>query len=424
MKQFFAYAMVLIVTSFAASCDDNGGNDEYKGSNGVSLSVVTGGNTLMEDEDETVAVSVSLDRSYDKDVALTVNVMGAEPERLVVNPNPVTIQAGSTTATFTVSSAKKGDLTEQVQYTLTMSGLLDDMEMVQTVFVNLRPAATADTELTEMQRALVESWKANYGIDMMQWLGKVNLNGNVVEPGDGLTSYFSEQRTTTLNGTTIFALGEGCTEDKIVLDMVDNPMGMTAFLYNWLRQNTVDDDEYFNFVDEEVPEEDRPVKIATLIDWSKTSQETFNVTLKGLVIDLTDKKENGYDVLFVQEGESVVMGMDGNPIEVDGETFSYSAGSWIPFEFKYTAWERLQKLVAEGNEMAIEGFNIDGTSDPYYYLRYSGITQDEWEADENNFYVEPKGMADFDGGKMTFAFPADHVYAGGYARVNVTYTVN
>ncbi len=423
MKKYFAYAMTALVACFAASCSEDEEPTGYVGTNGVTLTV-QGGNTLIENEDGTVNVTVALDRAYDVDVKLSVEVQGTEPERLTVTPNPVTIMAGNKTATFEVASTKQGNLTEPLQYTLTMGSLQADMEMVQTVFVNLRPATDADTELTEEQQALVESWKANYGIDVTRWLGKVNLNGNVTEPGDGLTTYFTEQRETTLSGATIFTLGEGCTEDKIVLDMVDNPMGMTAFFYNWMRQNTVDDDEYFNYVDEDVAEEDRPVKIADLINWNKNSLETFNVTLKGLEIDLTETGEDGYSIRFVEEGESYVLGLDGNPIEVDGELYPYSAESWIPFEFKYSAWDRLLQLVAEGDEMAIEGFNTDGTSDPCYYLRYSGITEDEWEAEDNNFYVEPNGTVDFNAGKMTFAFPADHMYAGGYARVNVTYTAN
>ncbi|MCM1108348.1 MAG: DUF4929 domain-containing protein [Clostridium sp.] len=423
MKKYFAYAMTALVACFAASCSEDEEPTGYVGTNGVTLTV-QGGNTLIENEDGSVNVTVALDRAYDVDVKLSVEVQGTEPERLTVTPNPVTITAGNKTATFEVTSTKLGNLTGPLQYTLTMGSLQADMEMVQTVFVNLRPATDADTELTEEQQALVESWKANYGIDVTRWLGKVTLNGDVTEPGEGTTTYFSEQRTTPLSGTTIFTLGEGCTEDKIVLDMVDNPMGMTAFFYNWLRQNTVDDDEYFNHVDYDVPEEDRPVKIADLIGWSKTSQETFNVTLKGLVIDLTEENDNGNTIQFVEEGESYVLDADGNPIEIDGETYTYSAASWIPFEFKFSAWDRLLQLIAQGDEMAIEGFNIDYTSDPYYYLRYSGITEDEWDAEENNFYVEPAGSIDFNAGKMTFAFPADHMYAGGYARVNVTYTAN
>lgn len=417
MKKYFAYAMTLLAACFVSACsDDDDPTTSYVGKNEVTLTVQGGNTTLIEDEDDAITVSIAMIRAYDTDVQLTVNVQGTETERLAINPQPVTIAAGSTSATFQVTSAKLGNLSNQIQYTLSLTNLQSDMELVNTVNINLR-ARTGTEDLTEAQKALVESWKANYGIDVTRWMGRVALTGDIAEPGDGSIDAFIEPKTTELAGASILTLGEGCTEDKIVLKMVDNPMGLTAFLYDWLRKETIENDEDFT-----VDEYGSGCIVMPLINWNKDSQETFNVTLDGIEIDLTAPTgEKTYAINYVKEGDAYVLDQTGNPI---GEDYYYSKTSWIPFKYEYSAWTRLLEKVKEGNDDALEFFNADGTSDPEYYLLNSSVNEDEWEAEENNYYVEPSGSIDFATGKMTFTFPADHRYAGGYSRVNVTYTAN
>lgn len=424
MKKYFAYAMTLLAACFVSACSDDEEPAGYTGKNGVTLTVQSGNTTLIEDEDAAVTVSVALDRAYDTDIKLTVDVQGKESERLLINPQPVTITAGNTNATFQVTSAKLGNLNEQLQYTLSVTNLQSDMEIVSTVNINLRARTSAD-DLTEAQKALVESWKATYGIDVTPWIGQIPVAGNVTEPGEGLNEYFVEQKETTITGASVITLGEGCTEDKIVLKMVDNPMGLTAFLYDWFRKNTVEDSETF------ANEEGWSIGLMEKINWNKDSQETFNVSLDGIEIDLTQQDEEGnYAITYVKEGTAYVLGLDGNPItyvyddEVGPEPIAYMKESWIPFKYEYTAWTRLQQLVAAGDEEALEYVVSSATSDPESFLFYSSVNEDEYDTEENNYYVTPSGSINFATGKMTFTFPADHPYAGGYSRVNVTYTAN
>ena len=425
MKKYLATALTLILGVFMVACSDDEETTGYKGKNTVTLAVESGATTLIEDEDEAVTVSVTLDRAYSQNVSLSVQVQGTEPERLVVTPQPVTIAAGSTKATFEVQSSKQGNLAGQLQYTLTCGDLQSDMTMGSTVTINLRPRTGMD-DLTDTQLALIESWKNNYGIDVTPWMGQISLEGDVTEPGDGLTDPFVEQKSYKLNGKSVITLGEGCTEDKIVLKMVDNPLGMTNVLYDWLRKNTIEDEVNFT------QGYGGPI-VMDLINWNKNTQETFNVSLDGIEIDLTEAQtEDGvttFDVKFVKEGTAYVLGLDGNPVnvvydeEAGPEPATYSKESWIPFTYEYTAWSRLLQKVAENDDSALELFNTDGTADPEYYLLPSDVNYDMFESEENNFYVEPKGSINFQDGTMEFVFPADHVYAGGYARVNVKYSV-
>lgn len=425
MKKYLATALTLILGVFMVACSDDEETTGYKGKNTVTLAVESGATTLIEDEDEVVTVSVTLDRVYSQDVNLSVQVQGTEPERLVVTPQPVTIAAGSTKATFEVQSSKQGNLAGQLQYTLTCGDLQSDMTMGNTVIINLRPRTGMD-DLTDTQLALIESWKSNYGVDVTPWMGQISLEGDVTEPGDGLTDPFVEQKSYNLNGKSVITLGEGCTEDKIVLKMVDNPLGMTNVLYDWLRKNTIEDEVNFT------QGYGGPI-VMDLINWNKNTQETFNVSLDGIEIDLTEAQtEDGvttFDVKFVKEGTAYVLGLDGNPVnvvydeEAGPEPATYSKESWIPFTYEYTAWSRLLQKVAENDDSALELFNTDGTADPEYYLLPSDVNYDTFDSEENNFYVEPKGSINFQDGTMEFMFPADHALAGGYARVNVKYSV-
>lgn len=425
MKKYLTTALTLVMAVFMVACGEDEETTGYKGKNTVTLAIESGATTLIEDEDEAVTVSVTLDRAYNQAVNLSVLVQGTEPERLVVTPQPVTIAAGSTMAMFKVQSSKQGNLAEQLQYTLTCGDLQSDMQMGSTVTINLRPRTGMD-DLTDTQLALIESWKNNYGVDVTPWMGQVSLEGDVTEPGEGSTEPFMEQKNYKLDGKSVITLGEGCTEDKIVLKMVDNPLGMTNVLYDWLRKNTVEDEEYFT------QGYGGPI-VMELINWNKNTQETFNVSLDGIEIDLTKAQTTDgvttFDIKFVEEGTAYVLGLDGNPVEVvydeeaGPEPAFYSKESWIPFKYEYTAWSRLLQKVAENDDSALELFNTDGTADPEYYLLPSDVNYDVFDSEENNFYVQPKGSVNFQDGTMEFVFPADHTYAGGYARVNVKYSV-
>lgn len=160
IKKYFAYAMTLLASCFVGACsNDDDPTTSHVGKNEVTLTIQGGNTTLIENEDDAITVSIAMIRAYDTDVQLTVNVQGTETERLTINPQPVTIAAGSKNATFQVTSAKLGNLTDQIQYTLGLTNLQNDMELMNTAYINLC-TRTGIEDLTEDQKALVESRKA------------------------------------------------------------------------------------------------------------------------------------------------------------------------------------------------------------------------------------------------------------------------
>lgn len=91
-----------------------------------------------------------------------------------------------------------------------------------------------------------------------------------------------------------------------MLDMTENPMGMTEYLYKTLRQLTVDDNEYFALEDD-----GSGLELMELINWNDKSEESFTVSLPGLKI--TDIHDGKATVEFVAEGDDYILNAQANP---------------------------------------------------------------------------------------------------------------
>lgn len=419
MKKYLSFAAMALLLA-ATSCDKE--NDDPNVDTKVYLALDA--STLVAGSDATANLSVSLSADAAENLSVNLTVSGADcAGQVEINPNPAVIDAGENATIVSVSVAAVSGVTEPVTVTIEPTGLPKGYKVAETVSLTILPEGTVS--LTEEQQALVESYKTLYGIDLMPWLGSVSLEGDIEEPGSGLSTYFEEPRTITLSGSTLFTLNEESTETEIILDMVSNPMGMAAYMHDLFRNVTVADEEFFANEDAAYS-----IDLMKLIGWNKDSAETFDVKLKGLKITNLDPTTGKGDVEFIVEGEDYVYNSKGEKIWCEALEsdllYSYHT-SWIPFEYKYSAWDRMLSLIEAGNPTALEIMQ-SYTASPASYLGYNDVLEDYWEIDEEedgvvNLYVEPKGTVDFKAGKMTFLFPFDHTYSYGYSRVNVTYTV-
>ena len=78
-----------------------------------------------------------------------------------------------------------------------------------------------------------------------------------------------------------------------------------------------------------------------------------------------------------------------------------------------------QKTIKEGNQIAIDLEEADGTANPAHYLQASDVAIDELE---DGTFMPPVGKKLISKQKkLTFQFVFDHAYAGGYNRANVVY---
>ncbi|MEY8687282.1 DUF4929 family protein [Bacteroides sp. AN502(2024)] len=396
MKKLFVYTMGMFLLSLATSCGDEKENTGYTGVNKIHLSAE---NPVIEEAGATpLTVNVDLTTACEQDVTLNFEVLDDKAGILKLIHNPVTIPAGQKKATFQVVSNQKNLLAVDAYFQIGISAVpVENMALNGTLSVRVKPNPRIPG-LSEKQLALIEGYKAKYNIDLTDWLGIISCRTVVNSPAGGSTTPFASEFERILEGKTIVTLSERSTAELPVLKMVDNPMGLTEYCFWVLKQETIENDEYW-YDENAGPDYARVMK---LLEWNKDNPGTFAMSLDGIHLTKISGGVAKLDFL-------------GEKSKGDGEG-SYPV---VPFTYVFSPWEYQKKLIAEGNPDAIELKEVDGTADPDHYLMLSSVANDDF-GDELNF-VAPKGEIDFTAKKMTFQFVVDHYLAGGYTRVTVTY---
>lgn len=391
---------LLICTAGLFSCSDSK-DDGYSGNNLIYITTEQDP-VIIESDATALTADLTLTRAYEKSVSFEIdvkNLTGDEEDLVTVTPSTITIDPGKKTVSFQIVSNQKEILKADAQLEVSVKSLPEtDMEVKQKLNIRVKPSLR-NPELTEVQKTLLESYKAK-GLDLSKWIGVIPVKVKVVYPGNSNLESLLTEFTKNYEGKTVITLSEKSTEDQPMLKMTENPMGLTEFLYWLLRQETIDNDAFW-FDENSSPLYDEMVK---LIGLSKTSQETFDMTLDSI------------RVMFPRNNKS--------EIEFLGERLNcYSEpGIVVPFDYSYSAWDRLKKLVDEGNEKAIECVLGDATVEPAYYFVNSSVDTDMWGNDPSD-WMESKAELDLSNGKMTFTFCMDHMNAGGYMHVFAEFTL-
>ncbi|WP_273373382.1 DUF4929 family protein [Alistipes megaguti] len=398
MKKVCFWGGVLLTAAVAmTSCNEEKATG-YSGTNKIYLTATDNNAVIMESDATPLEVEVSLTSSVETTTTLTFRLEDDTQELLRLEGNPVTIAAGEKSATFQVVSNVKNLLTESTYITVGIDAaqLPAGMELAEALRIRVNPNP-AVPELTEEQKALIDGYKEKFGIDLNEFLGVMKCTTTLNIPGNGTTNEFSTPKTEEIPGQTVITLSEESTADMPVLKMVDNPMGLTEYLYWVFRQNTVDDDEIWT----QQGEESANQRLMDRIGWTATSEETFNVTLDG--IRCKNLSATGADLEILGPKEDSY-----------GDTYMV-----VPFDYSFTAWDRQKELLDKGDADMQEIYDQGGFANPTFYLFYCGADTNEWEGEN---WLESKGHIDFEKGEMTFQFVIDHAYAGDYTRVHVTYT--
>lgn len=425
ISKYLASAAALFLACAVVSCKGDNEPDTTATQTHIYLSSADSTTSITEDSDKAVTVEVALSAAASETLTLDFELQGSAAAALDLKGNPVTIAKGATTGSFSVKSKQAGILTAPATATFTIIGLdKSKYNLQENLTITVLPQASA-SDLTAEQKALLDGYKANLGIDLYPWLGNVALTGTVEFPGSGNRDPFVSPANITLSGSTLFTLSSEATDNTPALDMAVNPMGMSEYLHKSFRQLTVEDKEYFDNADA-----DYSMRLMQLLNWNDASAETFAVTLPGLKITGIDAAAGKASVEFVEEGDNYVLDSSGNPIHDDINdfdlTYDFSADR-IPFTYSYTAWDRMLALIEGRNPDALELMSAM-LSHPAQYLGISSVLSDDWEIDEDadgvrNLYTEPKGEIDFANGIMTFEFPFDHADQYGYSRVKVVYSL-
>lgn len=394
---------LLSVTVALTSCSDNEDGNKTQQSNGVQMTV-SGEASLYEDATEGVTVDVLLAFAPETDQTIKLSLDNNSDDVATLDNATLSIKAGQKSAQFKVLSNRKGILVSN--RVVTVSATFSDANMHlsgSAPSITLMPRADLP-ELTEAQKALIEGYKTKFGIDLAKLLGKVSVSTSITFNDDDKETYNDGADTRSYEGTTIITLSDEATEDQPVLKMTTNPMGLTSFLYEMMRKQTVEDYEYFNNAD--VPYSYAAVQ-ASAYDYST---DTFDVTLDDIKVNPTT-------------GE---VDFTGTKLDAYGDEIT-----GVPFGYVFSAWERLKAKAEAGESVEItEGdetvsyaladiIEMGGSLNPENYLGTTTIDTNYWES---ILYVAPTGKIDFSAGKMTFAFPWDFANAYGYEQINVSYT--
>lgn len=401
-KTLFMFMALLSVMVTFTSCSSDDDNNSQTQSNGVSMTV-SGSSSIAEDDTEGITVDVMLAYAPTSQQTITLSLTGNDNDVARIDPTVLTISAGQKTAQFKIFSNNKSLLLENCVLTVNATFSDNNMKLSGSApQVTITPKAGMPA-LTDAQKQLIEGYKTKYGIDLTKVLGKIKVSSTVTFNDDDKATYNEGNDTKEYTGATIITLSDEATADKPVLKMTSNPMGLTTFLYDMLRKQTVDDNEYFM----QMPY-NSAVMAALNYDATK---ETFEVTLDGIAIDPTTGNLD-FTAVRLNEYEE--------PITI------------VPFDYTYSVWERLKSKAEAGESVTVDDgeeqasytltelINDYGvTLNPSVYLGTTTIDTNYWE---NNLYVTPSGKIDFKNGSMTFTFPWDFQQASGYERINVSYS--
>lgn len=396
-KQFLSFVFLLLTLSLATSCSDN--DNDYKGINKVYITAEGATSLTIGEEKQVVNATLTLSRKVEVDTPLDIKITdkkGAVVGDIVkISPNPLTIAANSTTLSFTITLADNASLVTAKRLKISIK-TQELMAVEKDLEILLKPSLAVQ-ELTEKQLKLLEAYEAK-GMNIAQFLGKIKVKTTIVSAADGYTEAFASAFTKELEGTSVITLSEKSTVDQPVLKMTENPMGMTEFFYFIMKKQTIENEE-FAYGKWAAPS----WKIVRdLINWTKTSEETFSVDLDG--INVREAKKGISVVEYMGPGKDSY----GDNIRV------------VPFVFAYTAWDRLKEKVKEGNKEAVENSEIDGTSNPDFYLNKTDITKGGYDG---GAFKKTSGSIDYEKGVMIFNFLSSHTYGGDYLVVSAKYSV-
>lgn len=416
--KFLASAAALLMLSGAmTSCKEE--NDEP--TLDTHISVTADKTAVVAGSGEEVTFTLTLSQAAATAVECELTLVGAGAETFVIN-NPAIVAAGTTGTTVTAIASEPIPATENSDVVVSLVGLPEGYDMTGSCTITVMPAVQ---NVEGADPAVLAAIKEAHGYDLTPWMGTHNIKGTIEFPGGGTREAFVSDAVIDINSTGSITLDGDAQTPSICL--ASNPMGMSAYFLETLRKLTVDDNEYF--LDSE---NTSAATVMALINWDANSGETFDVTLPAVKIVNYDPETETADLEFVAEGTDYILGSTGEPIYIDmledNLQYSYHA-SWIPFQFKYSAWDRFLSLYEANDPYAAE-LIYDSTSVPCpkAYLGLSDILEDYWEVDEAedgvaNLYVAPAGKIDFKNGTMTFEFPFDHADQYGYSRVKVTYSL-
>lgn len=392
LKLFYIVPLLILVVFLLASCSKEDNDLKgYTGENKIVLLTNTT-NYMQDNSTDELLVNVYLVNSVTEtvtlDFSLENNVVNQQA-LAVLEQSTVTFKPGEKKAQLKIKSTTRGVLDKEHTININLVKNSSTLPLDKAFVINLLPIRRAEA-LTDKQIELLDGYKRR-GLDLYPLMGDVPVVANVKFPGGGNLETMFYAKDIVLNGYTSITLSERATADRPVLKMVSNPMGIESYLYELFRSETVDDKDFWM----QTPSVQQ---IIGLINLSPTSKETFEVELDEIAIDLKTRKITYLSTLK-------------NILEDE-----YTAA---PFTYKYTAWDRLKKLIDEQNPLAVENYEMGGSVYPGHYINNGDIATDGFTKDGMGYWREP--TATLSDNILKFQFTISHTNADDYVLFNIEY---
>ena len=381
-------AAALIIAAGTTSCEDSV-NNGYEGTNYIYLS---SDNTSMYGvPGESITVNVMLTTALENDAEITFAVENGDGI-VELSGNPVTITAGSTTASFEIACVDDIVLEQNVTCNVVLDESAANPEGINVRDTFSFTVMVADSGmLTDEQQAIIDGFRESTGIDLSKYIGLIDVSmvytGTDPSSGEPLDPE-------TIKGQTLITLSETSQTGKPVLKMLSNPMGIQDKMYEALRTVTVDNTEYW-YAEYALPCYNI---LMTAINWTSTSDEVFTMSLDNIAVN-----EDG-TVDFLGEG----MNQYEEPITI------------VPFEYSFTAYDRELAAIQDGSldPENTPDWADDCTANPAYHLNCDDISEDDYEM--GNW---TQASASVSNESMTFSFCVYRCsFDWDYTRITATYT--
>lgn len=392
----------LLIVSFIgimllASCEKK--ELTYTGENTIYLSIEKD-NVLTTGENGKIGIKLTAVHKAieNHDFEFKIKALeGANPNLVYVKGDKIRLKEGEREVVFYIE-AKEGEKSDidLLQYELTIENFPHkSMKLDKPLRFNLLNVKVP--ELTQAQKGLLENYKAK-GMDLSPYIGKLRVKVSVKIPADGSIEGFLKPDEKKYEGFSIVTLSEKSTNDKPILKMIYNPMGLNEFFYFAMRKHTIENKEnwYSEYTGPAIK------GIMELIKWNDKSVESFTSSLDDMIVGA--KSSDKSNLMIIGKGEDAY----GDSIDV------------VPFKFIYSAWDRQKKLIDSGNKQAKEYHEQGGSAYPPRYLNNTGVKTDEYG---NGIFIESKGTLNFDAKKMKFDFVTSVTDGGDYIVVNVEYSL-
>ncbi|MDE5490837.1 DUF4929 family protein [Elizabethkingia meningoseptica] len=397
LRLYTKLVLFLILTAGSNSCMPDDERSTYRGENSIAFSL----NKLqIEDQsDDYIEVKLMLVKALDKELTIDLNLQNADNMMKIDNPK-VVLQAGEKTATVLIKPSNLLPLDQNK--TIQLSGTTSDNRVtVENAAFEFKKSLDAPV-LNERQKELLEIYK-NKGLNLYPFIGVVEVEGEAVFPAGGTIDPFTEGFREKINGKTIITLSENATEDKPLLKMERNAMGMQPLLLKLYRKITI---ENLNLLDVNgVPNfkilkdiKENGVSYYSMLE--NMEKYDFFVTLDNIALDF-----NSDEILFTSPKTNAFHTQDERIV--------------VNFNYIFPPWDSLQKRILQ--DISLQGLGLEdteGTMDPFFNINYTTINEDYWE---NGNWKPAKATINKKDNTLKFVFSMDFYNSDEYLTTNVMY---